>query len=265
MLLALRKREGLCCLNLARNRRSRDRVVGCDCPEASAAAVSEVSIIGYAIWLYYRFTLNSRDVQVLLLERGIQVSRETLREWCVKFASLLTEELSHREPRRGSRWLLDEVCVKVGGVIHWLWRAVDEHGTVLDLFLQVQRDPKAAKSFFTRLLEEYTVPEAIHTGQLRSSGAVIREPPVLHAVEHQEVTSAARCNNLVEQSHRPTRRQERSQLGFRQPKRVQEFPNLHARITNLHQHTRTTVSACTRRNSQKQAFQTWRQMMAGVA
>ncbi len=109
------------------------------------------------------------------------------------------------------------------------------------------------------------VPEAIHTDQLRSHGAAIRELPVLHGVEHHEVASTARCNNLTLQSHRPTRRQERSQLGFKRPKRAQEFLKLHARITNLHQHTRTTVPALTRRRHQNQAFQTWREVAGGVA
>ncbi len=155
--------------------------------------------------------------------------------------------------------------MKVGGVTHWLWRAVDEHGAVLDIFLQAQRDTEAAKSFLTRLLGQHDVPEVIHTDQLRSYGAAIRELPVLRFVEHQELASTARCNNLIEQSHRPTRRQERSQLGFRRTKRAQEFLNLHARMTNLHQHTRTTVPAHTRRSHQNQAFQTWREVAAGMA
>lgn len=134
-----------------------------------------LSIIWYAVWLYHRFTLSYRDVQDIFLERGIQLSHETLREWCIKFAPLLTEELRHREPRRGSRWFLDEVCVKTGGVTHWLWRAVDEYGAVLDMFLQAHRATEAAKFFFARLLGEYRVPDAIHTDQLRSYSAVIRE------------------------------------------------------------------------------------------
>ena len=224
-----------------------------------------LSIIGYALWLYHRFPLSYRDVQELLYQRGIEVSHETLRVWSVKFASLLTEELRHREPRRGSRWHLDEVCVKVGGVKHWLWRAVDEHGAVLDVLLQKHRDTEAAKTFLTRLLVEFYVPEVIHTDKLASYGAAIRELPALAAVDHQEVLSNARCNNLIEQSHRPTRQQERSQLGFKRKRRTQEFLNLHARITNLHQYTRTNVPAKTRRNNQTQAFQTWRAVVAGVA
>ena len=224
-----------------------------------------MTIIGHAIWLYHRFPLSYRDVQELLHQRGIQVSHETLREWCIKFGPLFVENLRHREPRRGSRWHLDEVCTTVDGVRHWLWRAVDEHGFVLDILLQRHRDTEAAKTFLTRLLGAYDVPEVIHTDQLRSYGAAIREIPSLADVDHQQVISAARYNNVIEQEHRSTRRQERSQQGFRRQKRAQEFLSLHARITNLHHHSRTSVTAKTRRSNQKQAFQTWSVVAAGVA
>ena len=107
--------------------------------------------------------------------------------------------------------------------------------------------------------------EVIHTDHLRSYGAAIRELPSLVNVDHQQVISTARCNNLIEQSHRPTRRQERSQQGFKRRKRTQEFLSLHARIENLHHHSRTSVSATTRRSNQKQAFRTWSMIAAGVA
>ena len=177
---------------------------------------------------------------------------ETLREWCLKFGPLFTDELRQREPRRGSRWLPDEVCTRVvctrvDGVRHWLWRAVDEHGFVLDIFLQRRRDTEAAKIFLIRLLGEYDVPDTICTDQLRSYGAAIRELPNLVHVDHQQMISSARCNNMIEQSHRATRRQERQQQGFRRKKRAQEFLRLHARIENLHHHSRTSVSAAKRR------------------
>ena len=216
-----------------------------------------LSIIGYALWLYHRFPLSQRDVQELLFQRGIVVSHETLRQWNIKFAPLLTEELRHREPRRGSRWSLDEVCVRVGGVTQWLWRAVDEYGTVLDILLQPHRDTQAARTFFTRLLGEYDVPEVIHTDKLWSYGAAIRELRVLHKVEHVQVASALRCNNLIEQSHRPTRRQERQQQGFKRRQRTQEFLALHARVSNLHQHTRTTVPTSARRSNLTNALRIW--------
>ncbi|WP_272976188.1 IS6 family transposase [Deinococcus geothermalis] len=226
-----------------------------------------MSIIGYALRLYHRFPLSQRDVQELLHERGIQVSHETLRQWNIKFAPLLTEELRHREPRRGSRWHLDEVCVKVGGIKHWLWRAVDEDGAVLDILLQEHRDTRAARSFFVHLLREYDVPEVIHTDKLWSYGygAALRELPVLHAVEHVQVVSTAHCNNLVEQSHRPTRQHERQQLGFKRRRRAQEFLALHARVSNLHRHARTTVPAALRRSRQSAALLLWREVMQQVA
>ncbi|MGY2897174.1 putative transposase [Deinococcus sp. UYEF24] len=136
---------------------------------------------------------------------------------------------------------------------------------MLDILLQRHRDTEAAKTFLTRLLGEYGVPEIIHTHQLRSYGAAIREIPSLVNVDHQQVISTAHCNNIIEQEHRSTRRQERSQQGFKRRKRAQEFLNLHARVTNLHHHSRTSVSAQIRRNNQLQAFQTWSMVTAGVA
>ncbi|THF85417.1 IS6 family transposase [Deinococcus sp. KSM4-11] len=224
-----------------------------------------MTIIQHAVWLYHRFPLRYRDVQELLHQRGIEVSHETLREWCITFSALFADDLRQREPRRGSRWLMDEVCTTVNGVRHWLWRAVDEHGFVLDILLQRHRDTKAAQTFLTRLLSEYDVPEVIHTDKLWRYGAALRERPVLHTVEHVQVVSTARCNNVIEQSHRSTRRHERQQQGFKRRKRVQEFLCLHASIENLHHHTRASVPAFIRRNNQKQAFQTWSAVTAGVA
>jgi len=216
-----------------------------------------LTIIQHALWLYHRFPLSERDVQELLHQRGIQVSHETLRQWNIKFAPLLTEELRHRESRRGSRWFLDEVCVEIGGKKFWLWRAIDDTGATLDVLLQAQRDTHAAKTFFESLLANYDVPDTVHTDKLWSYGAAIRALPELHAVEHLQVISSARCNNLIEQSHRPTRKQERSQLGFKNPRRAQEFLALHARVSNLHQHTRTTVPARNRRMHQTKAHLVW--------
>lgn len=114
----------------------------------------------------------------------------------------------------------------------------------------------AAKTFLTRLLGEYEVPEVIHTDQMGSDGAAIREFPSLKGVDHQQVISTARGNNITLQSHRLPRCQERQQLGFRRRKRAQEVLILHARTLNLHHHTRTSVFAANRRSDQRQAFQT---------
>jgi len=224
-----------------------------------------LSVIGHAVWLYHRYALSYRDVEELLFERSIEVSRESIRTWCINFSGEFAQNLRHREPRRGSRWHLDEMHVVVGGVTHWLWRAVDEHGTVLDVFLQRHRDTSAATSFFQRLLGEYDVPETVCTDKLASYGAAIRELPLLDDVDHQEVISIARCNNLIEQSHRPTRHQERSQLGFRQLKRAQGFLDLHARITNLHSPARSTIPANDRRFSLSAALRSWKAVVQQVA
>ncbi|MBB5376749.1 transposase-like protein [Deinococcus metalli] len=116
-------------------------------------------------------TLRYREVEERLLERGIVVTRESIRTWCMKVSALFALGLRHREPRCGSRWHLDAMCVDIAGVKQWLWRAVDDHGAVLDVSLQQHRDTGAATSFFQRLLGDYDVPEIIHTDTLWSSGA----------------------------------------------------------------------------------------------
>jgi putative transposase len=127
---------------------------------------------------------------------------------------------------------------------------VDEHGFVPDILLQRHRDTEAVKTFLTRLLGRYDVPEVMHTDQLRSSGAAIRELPSLMNVAYQHVISTARWNNVIEEEHRSTRLQERSQQGFGRRKRAQEFLKLHARVTNLHHQSLTSVTASTQRSGQ---------------
>ncbi|MBZ9752871.1 IS6 family transposase [Deinococcus sp. HMF7604] len=216
-------------------------------------------VIGHAVWLYHRFTLSDRDIEELLLERGIAVTRESIRSWCIKFSDLFAQGLRHREPRRGSRWHLDEMCVDVGDITHWLWRAVDDQGAMLDILLQQHRDTEAVRALFRRLLGKYDVPQGIHTDKLWSYGAALRKLPVLHAVEHVQVVSTARYNNLIEQSHRRARRHERQQRGFRSRKRSQGFLDLHARLTNLHHSACSTVPAHRRRHHERIAFQMWRE------
>ena len=172
-------------------------------------------IISYAVYLYHRFLLSYRDVRELLFKRGIDVSHETVRIWCAKFGPDLAEALRHRRPRRGNTWHLDEMRVVLGGVTHWLWRAVNEHGEVLDVLLQEHRDTSAAKRFFRRLVDDQELPERIVTDRLRSYGAALREIPELGMSEHITVSAAERQNNSIEQSHRPTREHERQQRGFR--------------------------------------------------
>jgi len=160
-------------------------------------------IISYAVYLYHRVLLSYRDVQELLFERGIDVSHETIRAWCARFGSDLAEALRHRKPRRGRTWHLDEMRVVLSGVTHWLWRAVNEHGDVLDVLLQEHRDTGAAKRFFRRLIDDQKLPERIVTDGLRSYGAVLRELPELGASNHVTVSAEKRQNNLAEPPPHP--------------------------------------------------------------
>jgi putative transposase len=106
-----------------------------------------VEIISYAVWLYHVFSLSLRDVELLLAERGVIVSYETVRRWCKKFGASFADRLRRRRPRPGDKWHMDEVFVRIQGVQHYLWRAVDQNGVVLDILVQARRDANAAKRF----------------------------------------------------------------------------------------------------------------------
>ena len=218
------------------------------------------AVISHAVYLYHRFLLSYRDVQELLFERGVDISHETVRAWCTRFGPDMAEALRHRKPRRGRTWHLDEMRVVVGGVVHWLWRAVNEHGEVLDVLLQEHRDSGAAKRFFKRLLVEQELPERLVTDGLRSYGAALRETPELTAAEHVVVSAAKRQNNLIEQSHRPTREQERQQRSFRGMYRTQRFLFTHAEVGDLFRPTRSGVCARLRRRNLTRSFGLWAEL-----
>ena len=133
-------------------------------------------IISYCIWLYYRFSLSYRDIEELMAQRGVRVSYETIRQWCLKFGQTIAAELRRRRPRPGDKWHLDEVYLKINGRTHYLWRAVDQEGVVLDILVQSQRNKQAAKRFLGRLLTgmQYA-PGIIVTDKLKSYGAAITE------------------------------------------------------------------------------------------
>lgn len=221
-------------------------------------------VISYAVYLYHRFLLSYRDVQELLFKRGVDVSHETVRAWCAKFGPDMAEALRHRKLRRGRTWHLDEMRVVVGGTVHWLWRAINEYGEVLDVLLQENRDTGAAKRFFRRLIDDQKLPEQVVTDGLRSYGAAIREVPELVAAEHITVSAAERQNNLVEQSHRPTRDHERQQRGFRSIRHTQGFLFTHAEVSNLFHYTRACVSAPLRRRNWLRVFGLWDELALSI-
>jgi putative transposase len=176
-------------------------------------------IISHCVWLYFRFSLSFRDVEEMLAMRGVSLSYETVREWCFKFAQAYANGLRRRSPQPGDQWHLDEVFLKINGRLHYLWRAVDQDGDVLDILVQSRRDKKAAKKFFRKLLKglQY-VPNVIITDKLRSYGAAKAE--ALPSVDHcQDMLQ----NNRAENSHQPTRLRERVMRRFESAGHAQRF------------------------------------------
>ncbi len=162
-------------------------------------------IISHCVWLYFSLSLSFRDVEELMSSRGVSLSYETVREWCFKFGQTYANGLRHKSPRPGDRWHLDEVFLKINGRLHYLWRAVDQDGDVLDILVQSRRDKKAAKKFFRKFLKGLRyVPRVIITDKLKSYSAAKTE--VMPSVEHRQQKYQ---NNRAENSHQSTRLRER--------------------------------------------------------
>jgi putative transposase len=186
-------------------------------------------IIARAVWLYFGFPLSLRLVEEMLLERGIVVSYETIRRWGRKFGAAYAKQLRRKKPSRKDIWHLDEVVISIGGRKHWLWRAVDQDGCVLDEIVQARRDTKAAKRLLVRLLKKQgLMPKRIVTDKLRSYGAARRE--VMPTVEHR---SHKGLNNRAENSHVPLRKRERMMQGFRSVGGLQRFISVFSAVRNL--------------------------------
>ena len=187
-------------------------------------------IISYAVWLYHRFNLSHRDIEDLLAERGIAVSHESIRLWCIKFGPKYAKRLKRKHRGYGDTFYIDEVFVKINGKQHYLWRAV---------YLQAKRDGAAAKRFFQRLIKSNQgEPRKIVTDKLRSYGVAHREviPEAIH-------DSQQYANNRAEQSHESTRVRERGMRRFKSTSQAQRFLSAHAAVYNLFNLGRHLVSA----------------------
>ena len=186
-------------------------------------------IIAQAVWLYFRFPLSLRLVEEMLLERGMVVSYETIRRWAKKFGPDYARRLRRKQPSRNDIWHLDEIVISIAGRKHWLWRAVDQDGYVLDEIVQNRRNTKAAKRLLTRLLKKQGVaPKRMITDKLRSYGAARRQ--VMPDVEHR---SHKGLNNRAENAHVPLRKRERTMQGFRSPGALQRFVSIFSALRNL--------------------------------
>jgi putative transposase len=217
-------------------------------------------LIAHAVWLYHCFSLSLREVELILAQRGIVVSYESIRAWGLRFGRAFANSLKRRRPKPGDKWHLDEVFIRIRGKLHYLWRAIDQHGTVLDILVQSRRNAKAAKRFFKKLLKglQY-VPRVIVTDKLRSYGAAKRT--ILPGVEHRQ---SRYLNNRAEVSHQPTRRRERQMQRFKSARHAQRFLSSHGQIHNHFQLRRHLLTAPEHRAARDRAFQTWRDV-AGVA
>ncbi|MCX2978908.1 IS6 family transposase [Candidatus Marimicrobium litorale] len=215
-------------------------------------------MIAYAVWLYYRFNLSHRDIEDLLAERGIIVTRESIRLWCIKFGAIYTRRLKRKHRGYGDTFFIDKGFVKINGKQRYLWRALDQDGEVVDVYLQAKRNGAAAKRFFRRLLRSHGgEPRRIVTDKLRSYGVSHRElmSETIHSTSQYE-------NNRAEQSHEATRVRERGMRRFKSMRQAQRFVTAHAAVQNLFNLGRHLVRAQHYRNLRVSAFNEWSRAVA---
>lgn len=222
---------------------------------------SSPEVIRLTVMMYVRFPLSLRQVEDLLHERGIDICHETVRFWWNRFGPLFAAEIRKRRVHHPSyslwRWHLDEVFVKINGVMHYLWRAVDHEGEVLDVFVTKQRDRKAALKFLKRTIKRYGRPWTIVTDRLRSYGAAMKDIGIA-ALQ----VCGRWLNNRAENSHQPFRRREGAMASFRDIKTLQKFASVHASVHNHFNHERHQTRRSDFKQNRSIALAEWRQLVA---
>ena len=218
-------------------------------------------IIAHRVWLYHRFPLSFSEVEEMMLARGVVVSYETIRAWCAKFGQAYANQLRRRRPRPGDKWHLDEVFVKINGAQRYLWRAVDQHGNVLDVLVQSRRNAKAARKFFRKLLKGLRyVPRVLVTDKLASYGPAHRV--VMPSVEHRQ---SKYLNNRAENSHQPTRQRERAMKRFKSIRHAQRFLSAFSGISPHFRPRRHLLSAAEYRLVMADRFAVWNEITGTTA
>jgi putative transposase len=197
--------------------------------------------------------LSYRDVQELLCERGIDVTHEAIRQWCLKCGQDDAHQLKHRRAQPGDKWHRDEVLLTINGQRHYVWRAVDQDDNVLDILVQSRRNKHAAKKFFRKLLKgvQY-VPRVIITDKLKSYGAAKRGS--LPGVAHRQ---SRYLNNRCENSHRPTRQREYRMQGLKSAGQAQRFLAAYGPLAQHFRPRRPLLSAPEYRQEMRQRFESW--------
>jgi len=222
---------------------------------------SSPEIIRLTVMMYIRYSLSLRQVEDLLFERGIDISHETVRFWWNRFGPMFAAEIRKRRVHRRSyslwRWHLDEVFVRINGEIHYLWRAVDHEGEVLEVFATKRRDRNAALKFLKRAMKRNGSPKVIVTDRLRSYRAAMT---VIGNAANQEC--GRWHNNRAEISHQPFRRREKAMAKFRDIKTLQKFAAAHASIHNHFNHDRHLNRRDIFKQNRSAALAEWRQLAA---
>ena len=212
-------------------------------------------VISYAVWLYLRFTLSIRDVEELLAQRGIEVSREAVRCWVNKFGPLIAANLRRRRSSPTGRWHLDDMVVRIRGRRMYLWRAVDDEGEVLDVLVQKRRNKHVALKLFRKLLKNQGIhPETITTDKLASYRAAARQL----GLTGRHRPGGMRENNRAENSHLAIRRRERKQQKFKSQGSAQRFLSSHAAIYNTYNLQPHLISRPGLRTLRAQAHEAWK-------
>ena len=215
-------------------------------------------IISHSVWHYYRFCLRFRDVEDLLAKRGIIVSYEIIRQWCLKFDPEYARQLKRRQGRLGNTWFLDEVFVTINGRRHYLWRAVDQYGDVIDILVQSRRNRRAAARFFHKLLKgQGRVPFRLVTDRLKSYGAALRT--IMPSVNHD---TGRYANNRAEVSHQSTRQRERQMRRFKSARQAQLFLSVHGVVLNLFRLGRHRLKSVHHRMLRTRSFSMWEAVTA---
>ena len=209
-------------------------------------------VVAYAVWAYHRFALRTADVENLLAERGVIVSREAIHLWANRFGTHFAGCIRRDRLRPSDKWHMDEVVITINGLKHWLWRAVDANGDTLDILMQTRRNAKAAKRFLARLIAQLGQPRVIITDKLRSYiKPIARQAPGADHRAHKGL------NNRIEGSHRPTRRREKIMGRFKSPRQAQRFLPAHNQINTIFKPRRYRLTANSYRHARADAFSHW--------
>ena len=219
-------------------------------------------VIRLAVMMYIRFPLSLRNVEDLLHERGIDVSYESVRFWWQRFGSKFASEIRKKRTQTmrhqsNWKWHLDEMFLKINGERHYLWRAVDHEGEVLESYVTKKRDKKAALKFLKKSMRSYGRPEVIVTDKLRSYGAALKD---LGNADRQELGRWE--NNRAENSHLTLRGRERAMQRFRRLRSLQKFASVHASVLNLFNSERSLYFRQNFKLNRGAALTEWRQLCA---